>query len=48
MKKVFFDTNFLLRFYLDDIPALASKTKKMVKAAKEGIDLIGYGSNCHM
>jgi len=36
MKKVFFDTNFLLRFYLDDIPAQASKAKKMVKAAKEG------------
>jgi predicted nucleic-acid-binding protein len=36
MKKVFFDTNFLLRFYLDDIPAQALKAKRMVQAAKEG------------
>ncbi|CAB1080132.1 hypothetical protein JY97_11880 [Alkalispirochaeta odontotermitis] len=40
MKKVFFDTNFLLRFYLDDVPAQASKAKKMVKAAKEGSILL--------
>ncbi len=36
MKKVFFDTNFLLRFYLNDIPNQASKAKRMVEAAKEG------------
>jgi predicted nucleic-acid-binding protein len=36
MKKVFFDTNFLLRFYLDDIPAQALKAKKMVQVAKKG------------
>ncbi|MBW2430356.1 MAG: PIN domain-containing protein [Deltaproteobacteria bacterium] len=36
MKKVFFDTNFLLRFYLDDIPPQALKAKRMVLAAKEG------------
>ena len=36
MKKVFFDTNFLLRFYLDDIPSQATKAKRMVRAAKEG------------
>jgi predicted nucleic-acid-binding protein len=35
MKKVFFDTNFLLRFYLDDIPKHSAKAKKMVQAAKE-------------
>ena len=35
MKKVFFDTNFLLRFYLNDIPVQALKAKKMVQAAKE-------------
>ena len=40
MKKVFFDTNFLLRFYLDDIPAQALKAKKMVQAAKEGAILL--------
>jgi predicted nucleic-acid-binding protein len=37
MKKVFFDTNFLLRFYLDDIPTQALKAKRMVQAAKEGV-----------
>lgn len=36
MKKVFFDTNFLLRFYLDDIPTQALKAKRIVQAAKEG------------
>ena len=36
MKKIFFDTNFLLRFYLDDIPTQALKAKRMVQAAKEG------------
>ena len=40
MKKVFFDTNFLLRFYLDDIPAQALKAKRMVLAAKEGSILL--------
>jgi uncharacterized protein len=40
MKKVFFDTNFLLRFYLDDIPAQALKAKRMVQAAKEGSILL--------
>ncbi len=40
MKKVFFDTNFLLRFYLDDIPTQALKTKRMVQAAKEGAILL--------
>jgi hypothetical protein len=29
MGKVFFDTNFLLRFYLDDIPAQALKAKRI-------------------
>jgi predicted nucleic acid-binding protein len=36
MKKVFFDTNFLLGFYLDDIPTQATKAKRMVQAAKDG------------
>jgi len=40
MKKVFFDTNFLLRFYLDDIPIQALKAKRMVQAAKEGALLL--------
>jgi predicted nucleic-acid-binding protein len=40
MKKVFFDTNFLLRFYLDDIPTQALKAKRMVEAAKEGAILL--------
>ena len=40
MKKVFFDTNFLLRFYLDDIPSQAAKAKRMVQAAKEGSILL--------
>lgn len=40
MKKVFFDTNLLLRFYLDDIPTQALKAKRMVQAAKEGAILL--------
>jgi len=36
MKKVYFDTNFLLRFYLDDIPKQAANAKEMVNSAKEG------------
>lgn len=40
MKKVFFDTNFLLRFYLDDEPSLATKAKKMIEAAMEGTLLL--------
>jgi predicted nucleic acid-binding protein len=40
MKKVFFDTNFLPRFYLDDIPTQALKAKRMVQAAKEGAILL--------
>ena len=36
MKKVFFDTNFLLRFYLADIPSQAQKAKRLVEAAIEG------------
>ncbi|MBW2450523.1 MAG: PIN domain-containing protein [Deltaproteobacteria bacterium] len=40
MKKVFFDTNFLMRFYLDDIPDQASKAKEMIQAAKKGALLL--------
>jgi predicted nucleic-acid-binding protein len=40
MKKVFFDTNFLLRFYLNDIPRQSAKAKKMVQAAKDGALLL--------
>ena len=40
MKKAFFDTNFLLRFYLDDIPSQALKAKRMVQAAKDGAVLL--------
>ena len=36
MTKVFFDTNFLLRFYLADIPSQAQKAKRIVEAAIEG------------
>ena len=36
LKRVFFDTNFLLRFYLNDVPKQAAKAKRMVEAAKEG------------
>ena len=40
MKKVFFDTNFLLRFYLADIPDQALKAKRMVEAAQKGALLL--------
>lgn len=40
MKKVFFDTNFLLRFYLNDIPRQSAKAKKIVQAAKDGALLL--------
>ena len=40
MKKVFFDSNFLLRFYLNDIPRQSAKAKKMVQAAKDGALLL--------
>ncbi len=40
MKKVYFDTNFLLRFYLADIPAQASKAKRMIQAARQGAILL--------
>jgi predicted nucleic-acid-binding protein len=40
MKKVFFDTNFLLRFYLNDIPRQSAKAKKMVQATKDGALLL--------
>lgn len=36
MKKVFFDTNFLLRFYLGDVPSQALKAKRMIEAAIKG------------
>lgn len=36
MQKVFFDTNFLLRYYLDDIPVQARKARTMVEAAVNG------------
>ena len=36
MQKVFFDTNFLLRYYLDDIPDQAKKAKNMIEAAING------------
>lgn len=34
--KIFFDTNFLLRYYLDDIPTQAKKAKTLVEAAVNG------------
>ena len=40
MKKVYFDTNFLLRFYLADVPDQASKAKRIVQAAKQGALLL--------
>jgi len=41
MQKVFFDTNFLLRYYLDDSPPQARKAKSMIEAAVQGkIELI--------
>ncbi len=36
MRKVFFDTNFLLRFYLADVPSQAEKARQMVEAAVDG------------
>ncbi|MCP4751595.1 MAG: type II toxin-antitoxin system VapC family toxin [Proteobacteria bacterium] len=36
MQKVFFDTNFLLRYYLDDVPSQAKKAKTMIEAAING------------
>jgi predicted nucleic-acid-binding protein len=40
LRKVFFDTNFLLRFYLNDVPKQAAKAKRMIEAAKEGALLL--------
>ncbi len=40
MKKVFFDTNFLLRFYLADVPHQAKKAKRMIEAAMKGTLLL--------
>lgn len=40
MKKVFFDTNFLLRFYIADISDQALNAKRMVEAAKDGTLLL--------
>ena len=40
MRRVFFDTSFLLRFYLNDVPKQAAKAKRMVAAAKEGALLL--------
>lgn len=36
MQKVFFDTNFLLRYYLDDVPVQAKKARSMIEAAIKG------------
>ena len=36
MQKVFFDTNFLLRYYLDDVPIQSKKAKVMIEAAING------------
>ncbi|NQU64651.1 MAG: PIN domain-containing protein [SAR324 cluster bacterium] len=36
MQKVFFDTNFLLRYYLDDVPVQAKKARSMIEAAING------------
>ncbi|MCG8336341.1 MAG: PIN domain-containing protein [Proteobacteria bacterium] len=36
MQKIFFDTNFLLRYYLNDVPAQAKKAKTLVEAAVNG------------
>ena len=33
MQKVFFNTNFLLRYYLNDVPSQAKKAKAMIEAA---------------
>jgi len=41
MQRVFFDTNFLLRYYLNDIPLQADKAKNMIEAAINGsIELV--------
>jgi len=40
LRRVFFDTNFLLRFYLNDVPKQAEKAKRMIEAAKEGALLL--------
>ena len=36
MMKIFFDTNFLLRYYLNDVPAQAKKAKSLVEEAVNG------------
>lgn len=36
MQKAFFNTNFLLRYYLDDVPVQAKKAKSMIEAAIKG------------
>ncbi len=36
MQRVFFDTNFLLRYYLNDIPHQAQKAKTIIEAAING------------
>lgn len=40
MKKVFFDTNFLLRFYLADVPSQAKRARRMIEAAVDGTLLL--------
>jgi predicted nucleic-acid-binding protein len=40
LRKVFFDTSFLLHFYLNDVPKQAAKAKRLVEAAKEGALLL--------
>ena len=34
--KIFFDTNFLLRYYLNDVPAQADKARTLIEAAING------------
>ena len=34
--KIFFDTNFLLRYYLNDVPVQAEKARSLVEAAING------------
>ena len=36
MQKVFFDTNFLLRYCLDDVPVQAKKARSMIEAVIKG------------
>jgi predicted nucleic-acid-binding protein len=36
MMKIFFDTNFLLRFYIADVPSQAARARKFVEAAIAG------------